>query len=241
MKSVSLPKLLRFQLSKVVLLGFLIVLMGIGAIPGYVTGYWPWAQPPRVTHIKQIKSLREKGLTLPNWQNLNHQVQQIGGHKWSIQELQGDAQTQVTLLLLPQSDHTDQPEVEWMDINGFKEWETDSERDLPFKVDAKGQQAPANVEARFFRAWTQQQTFAVLQWYAWPKGGSPAPSRWFWADQIAQGQRHRMPWVAVSLLIPIEPLGDIETVRAVALSLGQTIQSTLMTGPLSAVDSVDEQ
>lgn len=225
MKSPMLPQLLqRTLVFRVILAGFLILLIGLGTVPGYLTGYWPWAQPPKVANLKQLKNLREIGLTLPGWKTLNQDVQTIGGHKWSVQTIQRDDQTQALLMLRPPNDHKEQPEVEWMDINGAQQWETDSYRRLSFK----GSNPEANVEARFFRAWTQQQTYAVMQWYAWPRGGNPAPSRWFWADQVAQLQRSRMPWVAVSLFIPIEPLGEIETVQSLALSLGQTIQNSLM-------------
>ena len=88
--------------------------------------------------------------------------------------------------------------------------------------------ASAKVEARFFRAWTQRRTVAVLQWYAWSGGGNPAPSRWFFADQLAQLRRNRVPWVAVCLQIPIEPLGDIEASRPLAESLGKVVQTALM-------------
>lgn len=240
----KLPKLLqRLQFSKVVVLCFLIVLMAIGAVPSYWTGHWPWAHPPKIANLKQMKNLRQTGLSLPDWQTQQQHTVTIGGHKWSIQELQRDEKTQVTLLLLPQDDNKAQPEVEWMDINGFKEWQTDQERRLHFKVETPSQAgtpktkepgtSPArptssNVEARFFRGWTRQQTFAVLQWYAWPGGGNPAPSGWFWADQMVQLHRRRLPWVAVSILMPMEPLAEVDTALPLAKSLGQTVQAALM-------------
>lgn len=240
----KLPKKLqRFQFSKVVLLSFLVGLMAIGAVPSYLTGRWSWANPPRVTNLKQLKNIRQAGLALPGWQTQQQDTVTIGGHKWSIQELQQDEKTQVTLLLLPQEDRKAQPEVEWMDINGFKEWQTDQEQRLQFKVETQAQTGTQNttesgtsatrptssdVKARFFRGWTRQQTFAVLQWYAWPGGGNPSPSGWFWADQMAQLHRRRLPWVAVSILIPMEPLAEVETALPLAKSLGQTVQAALM-------------
>ncbi|HEY9663536.1 MAG TPA: cyanoexosortase B system-associated protein, partial [Allocoleopsis sp.] len=88
---------------------------------------------------------------------------------------------------------------------------------------------PISVSARFFRGWNQEHTYAVVQWYAWSNGGSPAPMDWFWVDQQSQWRDHQhTPWVAVSLLLPLPPLGDLETVQAQAISLGQVVQTTLM-------------
>ena len=239
----KLPILQRSQFSKVFLLCFLLVLMAIGAVPSYWAGSWPWANPPRVTNLKQLKNIRQAGLALPGWQTQQQHTVTIGGHKWSIQELQQDEKTPVTLLLLPQEDRKAQPEVEWMDINGFKEWQTDQERQLQFKVEtplqtgtqktkelgtSAARPTSSDVKARFFRGWTRQQTFAVLQWYAWPGGGNPAPSAWFWADQKAQLHRRRLPWVAVSILMPMEPLAEVDTALPLAKSLGQTVQAALM-------------
>jgi cyanoexosortase B-associated protein len=125
-----------------------------------------------------------------------------------------------------------------MDIDGLVKWQTDSYTKVQFEVEkslsdksagtAKPTTPSAKVEARFFRAWTQRRTVAVLQWYAWSGGGNPAPSHWFFADQLAQLRRNRVPWVGVCLQIPIEPLGDIEASRPFAESLGKIVQSALM-------------
>jgi cyanoexosortase B-associated protein len=162
----------------------------------------------------------------------------IGGHQWSVQQIEQDNSKPIGLLLLPQSDHKSQPQVEWMDIDGLVKWKTDSYTKVQFEVEtslsdksagtAKPTTPSAKVEARFFRAWTQRRTVAVLQWYAWSGGGNPAPSRWFFADQLAQLRRNRVPWVAVCLQIPIEPLGDIEASRPFAESLGKIVQTALM-------------
>lgn len=243
----------RFQISKVAVLCLLLVLVLIAAVPSYWTGYWPWAQPLPVTNIKQLRNLRKTGITLPGWQIKEQRSQVIGGHQWSYQEIQQNDQKPVKLLLLPQKGDKAQPEVEWMDINGLESWQIDSERRLQFTAEARSeslpnsssqqqeargdataplasrkQSKPAKIEARFFRAWNRSQTFAVLQWYAWPDGGNPDPSSWFFVDQIAQLHRHRVPWVAVSLHIPIQPLGDIETAHTKAEALGQAVQAALM-------------
>jgi cyanoexosortase B-associated protein len=260
---VFLSKLLRqYQVPQVIALLLLVALVVIGAAPSYLAGQWPWAKPPQVTTLKQLRNLRQQGLVLPGWKALNHQVVQIGGHKWLYQEIQRDPQTTVVLLLRPQNDHTDQPEVEWTDVNWYQQqltqqWTTDSYRHQQFTITSvalnpltettlpaqqtASAQAIAKVEAQFFRGWNQQQTYAILQWYAWPGGGHPAPSHWFWVDRSAQlssafGQSRglrRVPWVAVSILVPIEPLGDIEAAWPTAQSLGQTVQAALMASPLS--------
>jgi len=251
MKSVTVPKLLqRFQLPQIIVLFFLLVVMAVGAIPSYLTGHWPWEHPPKVTNLKQLNQLRQTGVTLPGWQTVEQKTITVGGHQWSIQQLQQQTQQPVNLLIFPQKGNKDQPQVEWMDIDGLMGWQTDSLSQIQFTVEpslvkeAVGASKPtslkaANVEARFFRAWIQSpkmaQTFAVLQWYAWVEGGNPSPSRWFWADQLAQLRRRRVSWVAVCLQIPIEPLGNLELSRPLAISLGQKIQAALMANAFSGV------
>lgn len=245
----SLPKSLqRFQFSRVVIVLFLLAIALIGVVPRYFTGEWVWTKPPQVITIRQLQNLKTEGLALANWQTLEHQLAPIGGNEWSIQALkakdpteqanQDNALDRAILLLLPQKWHTNQPQVEWMDINGWQRWTTDSVRQVQFTAApsiASTTQRTASVKARFLRGWTQQQTYAVLQWYAWTDGGSPDPGDWFWVDRISQWRsHHRMPWVAVSVLIPIEPLGNIEEIQPFITSLGQSIQSTLMSGPLGS-------
>lgn len=231
-----LKVLRQYPLSRIAVLVFLLILVGVGAIPGYLTGRWSWASLPPVTTLPQLRSLHEKGLTLPGWQSNLYRDVQIGGHRWLVQQILRDRQVVAILLLLPQNGPKDKPQVEWMDINGFHRWQTDSDRILRFTINTTtvtNKQTAIAVEAQFFRGWNQQQTFAVLEWYAWPKGGSPVPIHWFWQDRIAQLSRHRVPWVAVSLLLPIEPLGDIEPSRPLATTLGQTIQTSLISSALS--------
>jgi cyanoexosortase B-associated protein len=48
------------------------------------------------------------------------------------------------------------------------------------------------------------------------------------ADRMAQLSQQRAAWVAVNVLIPIEPLGKIEKVEDRASSLSQTVQAALM-------------
>jgi len=230
MELLRLPKSMRSRIiPKVVVLCFLSILIAIGAVPGYLSGNWLWKEPPPVVNLKQLRSLREAGLKLPNWKTIEQTTGVVGGHKWSIQTFEGDNPKPIQLLLLPQTANKSQPQVEWVDINGFERWKTDSYTKIQVEVEPLKPTVPnAKVETRFFRAWNQRQTFAVLQWYAWPSGGHPAPSRWFWSDQLAQLHRNRVPWVAVCLQIPIEPLGDIEAARPLAESLAKMVQTALM-------------
>ncbi|PHX53305.1 cyanoexosortase B system-associated protein [Tychonema bourrellyi FEM_GT703] len=228
---ISARKLLRrYQLSKIIVLVFLLVLVGLIAIPGYGTGRWPWTNPPPVANLKQLKILRQNGLTLPGWQTLrtqNHVL--IGGHKWLVEEIKND-QTIAVLLLLPQNGPKDQPQVEWLDIKGFHRWQTDSDRTLSFTVNltSVANTQTTTVTARFFRSRTPQQTFAVLQWYAWPNGGSPSTSRWFWEDSIARLSNRRASWVAVCIIVPIQPNADIKIAEPILNSLGKIVQAKLM-------------
>jgi cyanoexosortase B-associated protein len=227
---ISARKLWRRYQSKIVVLVFLLVLIAAVAIPGYATGRWPWTNPPPVANLKQLKSLRQHGMRLPGWLVIRVQNQvQIGGHRWLVEEIKNH-QTIAILLLMPQNDPKNQPQVEWLDIDGFHRWQTDSHRSLRFTVKlAKiSDNPPPTVEARFFRSWTPQQTFAVVQWYAWSNGGSPATSRWFWEDSIARLSNRRASWVAVSIIVPIPPQSDIKIVEPLLESLGETVQAQLM-------------
>jgi cyanoexosortase B-associated protein len=200
-----------------------------------VTGQWTWNAERELTNIQELRQLQQQGLTLPGWQTVTQQVAEIGGRRWSIQGIVPDSiseptsQDTVWLLLRPQTWHRDMPQVDWMDLNGAQQWTADSQRSLQFTLPAGLTQQPITINARFLRGWNQQRTYAVLQWYAWANGGHHAPAQWFWADQRSQFlHRTRTAWVAVSILIPIKPLGDIETVRAQAQELGQVTQTALM-------------
>jgi cyanoexosortase B-associated protein len=254
----SLPQTSRrSQFIKLLVVIFVLAIAAFTAIPNYFTHQWLWKQPPEIATQSELKLVQQQGLTLPGWKTLDQQVTVIGGNKWSFQaiesetpsELPADSQKPSILLLRPQTYYKDQPQVEWMDINGAQRWTADRITRLTFTVPATAPAtAPATtpstndgtsansttqISARFLRGWNRDATYAVLQWYAWPTGGHPAPSHWFWADQLRQlGDRHRMPWVAVNLMIPIKPLGEIETVRPIAESLAQTVQAALMADAL---------
>ncbi len=235
---ISLRKSLHLQSSKAVLLVLLLILVAIGAAPGYLSGKWRWSEPPNVATLSQLTKLRQVGLQIPGWQVLDRKTPQVGEHKWLMQEITNANRDKAIVLLFPQKGNREQPEVEWSDISGFQNWETDSDRSVNFTV----KNPATKVTAQFFRGLTKRQrgnsqetrrqTYAVLQWYAWSTGGHPAPSQWFFADRAAQWQNRRIPWVAVSILVPIEPLDTIEQHWSEVESLAQTVQSTLMSSVL---------
>jgi len=220
-------------LTRIIAILGLILLLGVGTIPGYLGGHWKWQEPPAVISLKKLKQIRHQGLTLPGWPTKEQNVQEIGEHQWSVQKIQQQgSQVKAVLLLLPQNGPTDQPEVEWTDIDGWanslwRNWQISQFRVADFTVkqlDLINSHKPYQVKARFFRGTTQQNTFAVLQWYAMPNLGDISPGNWFIADQIAQWRQQRVPWVAVSILIPMEPLGQVEDYWTLARSLGEIVQ-----------------
>ena len=222
----------------------LALFVAVGALPRYI-GEWPWANDPTVPNKSALIAVKAQGLPILGWQTQEQTTTKLGGQTWSIQQLTAEPETRraiapespddIFLLLRPQVWYADQPEVEWVDIQGSQQWKTDNRQKLSFSASRSASDAASNnaqtvpVSSDFFRAWNQNQTYAVLQWYAWPTGGSPSPARWFWTDQIAQWQRNqRTPWVAVSLWLPIEPFSDISLHRAMAASLGEIVQKTLL-------------
>lgn len=220
------------QLSRVVVLMFLLLLFVVAGAPGYLTGKWPWQQSPPIINLKEVKNIRNVGLSLPGWHNLKQSQENIGEHKWSYQEIQKDfSSTQAILLLCPQTEPKDKPETEWADVMSWGilrwgKWDVAQYRIAEFSVKA------VKVNTSFFRAFTEEKTFAVLQWYAVSNGGNPSPLSWFYADQLAQWHKTSVPWVAVSILIPIEPLGDVEKSWSLVRSLGETVQDSLMASGL---------
>ena len=219
---------------KRLLLAALVTLAALTVLPQTLSGQWPWSQPLEVSQIKPLQALKKTGLEVPGWSTQIHQEVNINGHPWSISEMATEQPTtdppvsQMALLLRPQPWHSDQPGVEWVDLSGAQSWKTNQTSQLTFQVDGPTGR-PITVRGRYFRGWNEQQTFAVLQWYAWPQGGDDSPGRWFWADQMSQWRTHqRMPWVAVSLLIPVAPLADVAPYKPAAAALGQQVQRALL-------------
>lgn len=89
---ISFSKFLKERrFSQVVALVLLLLLLAVGAIPGYLTGRWQWHDPPRVISLNQLRQIRQKGLTLPGWQTIEQREQEIGARKWSYQLIQKKA------------------------------------------------------------------------------------------------------------------------------------------------------
>lgn len=231
------PKRTFAQLAVIAVLSLFVVAI---ALPQYLGG-WPWATPLKLPAASRtaLQAIPEQGLSINGWSTDDQSAIELGHDTWSIQQLspakETDADSSIFLLLRPQIYGADQPEVEWLDVKGSQRWETDSYQKLRFSVPAQLEGTSAAdasaipVTADMFRAWNQAQTYAVVQWYAWPTGGHPSPNRWFWADQKVQWQHgQRLPWSAISLWVPVPPLSDITSQQALAESVSQEVQRSLM-------------
>lgn len=224
----------------------------VAIVPHYFTGQWPWSQPIQLSSAKWLQDVRQTGIELTDWPTLEQQTVEIGHKKWSVQalEVKQDAHSEINaeqwqyledkpvfLFLRPQSDAQDKPLVEWIDIDGFQGWTADEHQAMRFQTTSASENKAESVSARYFRGWSRIQgeqgnqtyTYAVSQWYSWPTGGSPDISAWFWADQWQQWHtRERMPWVAVSLLVPIKPLADIDPIQPLVEAIASTVQTSLL-------------
>jgi cyanoexosortase B-associated protein len=220
------------QFPQIVTLILLILLLVMGTLPGYMSGKWQWQKLPEVSNIKELRKISKKGLIIPGWQIVEQKQAEVGEGKWSRQIIQKDgSEKQAILLLLPQVDVKNHPQIEWTEMNSFWHWDISQFKtvEFPVKPISKSQgSSNSKVTARFFRGVTKQSTFAVLQWYAWSNTGDPSPFNWFVADQRSQLQRKRTAWVAVNLMIPMEPLGKADKYFADAKSLAETVQEQLM-------------
>lgn len=214
-----------------------VLIVGLGAIatlvlgPALGSGQWPWSQPMEAPGLDQLRSLTETSLPLPGWKVRSQEPVVINGQRWGLSEYVQETADEMELLgviLRPQPWHDQQPTVEWMDLRGAQNWSVADAGILRFTA------AGSSVRARYFQARTDQQTYGVMQWYAWPDGGDFAPGRWFWADQHSQWRsNHRTPWVAVCLLLPISPLGDIDSHADTLVQLGKATQSALLAAGLA--------
>jgi cyanoexosortase B-associated protein len=215
------PRSWHLSRAKFVLLVLLFGLILLGAAPHYLNQKWPWLMPPPIAQLKELRAIRQQGVPIQSWQTAAGQPLEMGEHHWYQQSLaQGDRTA--TVLLLPQGSPTQQPQVEWNDIQGIQRWQTDSLKTL--RVTG---QAPDPFETRFFRAWTPTHTYAVLQWYAQSNGGSPVASKWYVVDRLAQWRQQRVPWIAVSVQMPMAPLDDLAKYQDGAIALAQDIQVSL--------------
>lgn len=227
----------RSPLSKLLIVLFILAIATFITLPNYFTGNWAWRRVSQLENVEALKAVQTAGLALPGWHTLEQDRLEIGGHKWSVQAIVPEAEAKTAtlqdatiLMLRPQTWQRDMPQVDWVDIDGAQRWTADSIQSLKFAVPnaVPNTGQPIEIEARFLRGWHEKQTYAVLQWYAWKTGGSSAPGSWFWTDQFSQlRDRRRTAWIAVSILIPIPPLGDINTHKPQAEALGKLVQSTL--------------
>ncbi len=210
----------------------LILILLISGVPGYLSGNWQWKEPPRVANLKEVKQIRKTGLKLSGWETLETVERQIGGHKWLWQKIKQKNSDKISyLLLLPQNGPRNQPQTEWMEIKGFLQWKVAQFETPEFTIQPTDSSSNTNnkIKANFFRAVLKnRQTYAILQWYATPNGGSPSTFKWFVADQMAQLRKERVPWVAVNIMIPIEPLGEVKENWSIAQSLVEQVQASLV-------------
>ena len=225
MASLTSPK--SDRILQITLLIFLSILLAVGTVPGYFAGKWQWQNPPAVKVLGALKQIRKQGIEIPGWRTTEQKSMILGEHPWSIQTIESETKNAntkdtATVFLFTQNGPRDQPQVEWSDLNGVQRWKRDSESQQNFTAN----QVP--VTARLFRAWNSKRTYAVMQWYAWSEGGHPEPSHWFFADRLAQFQGKRQPWIAVSILLPMEPLDDLNKYRDKITALAQPIESRLL-------------
>ena len=210
------------RIVQITLLIFLSTLLVVGTVPGYLAGKWQWQNPPVVKVLGELKQIRKQGIEIPGWRTTEQRSMVLGEHPWSVQTIESATKDTATVFLFTQNGPRDQPQVEWSELDGVQRWKRDSESQQSFTVN----QVP--VTARLFRAWNSKRTYAVMQWYAWSEGGHPEPSHWFFADRLAQFQGKRQPWIAVSILLPMEPLDDLNKYRDKITALAQPIESRLL-------------
>lgn len=217
------------------LIAVLTALVAIATLPSYINGQWPWRTELPVPQIENVRGLLETPLEIEGWQSIFHEAVNIGGNRWSLAEYRSagapsESTESFGLLLRPQMASDQQPEVEWVDLRGAQSWQVDNRETVRFTLPLAANEA--KVTARYLRGVDERTTFAVMQWYAWPQGGHFAPGKWFWRDQAKQWrQQERLLWIAVSILLPIEPVGDIqlhtETVTAIAQAVQQELMSSI--------------
>lgn len=217
----------------------LAALVAIAALPSYFSGQWPGSSDLPVPHIAQLRELLTEPLAVPGWESTFHQEVNIGRNRWTLAEYRrtgtdGEPADSFGLLLRPQQAGDQQPEVEWVDLRGAQSWQVDDRHTVRWQVDSPAD-APVEVTTRYLRGIDERNTFAVMQWYAWPSGGHFAPGKWFWADQAQQWQqKQRLPWTAVSVLLPIDPVGDIRTHTATVTEIAQSVQQGLLSSTFEA-------
>ena len=220
-----------FKFKKGILISQIVILCLLGlaitfvAIPSYLSQQWSWTEIPFVAEIAQMKKVPETKFNFAGWTTVTQKKMSVHDYPWSFQLIEKPGEDTILVALKAQKYFKDRPEVEWSDLEGLEQWKSDYLTTLKFPSTIK----PNNlITARWFQAWNDT-TYAVVQWYAWPGGGSPKSSRWFLADQKAQLRGERVGWVAVSIKIPMEALGSLKDMEPLAKSLSQEVQKTLET------------
>lgn len=198
-----------------VILGVMLAIFLMGAAPGYLKGSWAWQSAPTVVALKQMQQIPRLGLNLPGWETISQEKAQIAGQTWSAQTVvaQPDSGvlpgTELLVLVHPQLDPKDMPKVEWTNLQGHFRWTEDQISHLSLTTP----QSKTPLKAKLLRGWSQDSTYGLMEWYALPNRGTPKPGDWFWQDRRAQLKGDRTPWMAVMLMHPMEPLGEVEEVR----------------------------
>ena len=247
-----------FKLSALILL---LVMLVVGAAPGYLQGNWRWSWVGPINNLSELRDVRETGIDIPSWVTVEQGQRQVGSKKWSIQVIQeagtevasesdentdesttvqildDDPPQQIEVMLLPILADTDQPQVEWSDWEGVARIETDSERFFDLQTTTGRQRSTFTV--RLLRGWmANNRTLMMAQWYAWPGGGSPRPSDWFWADRGSQIRRYRLPWIAVNVVMETKrPLDELDDYQDSLKDVAIDIQKALIQGPLKPVEA----
>ena len=216
------------------LLCLLLILILGGILPNLISGQWSWLDQPRISNMQKMLALQESGIKFSDLKTIDQSQGEIGEGKWSLQVVETPEGKRITVLLKPQVYYKNQPGLEWSDITSISRWNQGETTELSIPTRSGGK-----ATARFYRAWTQN-TFAVVQWYAWLGGGHYDPSVWYWLDQWAQLKRQRVPWIAVSLVIPLEPTKELQTLTPFALNLAGEVQSNLEQNVLSQLTSLPE-
>lgn len=223
-----------FTVKRIAIIGLLLVSLLLGAIFA-----WPqiptWRSPIQVPGASILRQIREDGLPLPVDRTAQIAKVRIGGNRWVGQDLAAEDGALATILMRPQGGSKDLPYVDWSDLDGFFKWQQEPIQTLT--VDIPNTTPTAQVRARWFIARDPRNTrvvhfpqrVAVAQWYAIGTAGRPTILQWFWRDQWAQLQGRRVPWIAVSVRLPVEPGVALETTEATMTELVETIQGAIIT------------
>ncbi|MEA5469241.1 cyanoexosortase B system-associated protein [Spirulina sp. 06S082] len=262
LKSESQPRSPRFSLkgrgskAKLGIVIILVIILAIAALPAYWQGNWsnlsiagvklpvweikaPWQKPFPVQNLDRIRKVGDRGLEVSGWETLETGKLKIGGHDWSGQILRQSDRRDITLFLFPQTDPKLHPGVEWVDMDGFFKWKIDSQRPLNFAVETGEMKAKVRANLSLARESRRSpfgipQTVAVVEWYSWGQGGHYSHTHWFWLDQRAQLKKKRIPWIAVTLRIPVDPKSTLDMVQSDVEALAKSVQASLMQNVFSS-------